>query len=336
MDQETVCPVCKTRKITVVDVDDNLPPDLKRFFTPIIKQLDSTISSCKFQYNGLISRINTTRKENDLLKSKNAEQKMYLLAAQSELTKMTKKIELLEKENGLLKQQSNTTTTTASSDFFKNVTNSNNLIKLPNVYKSPQLASPNLSISRPSSSLSINFPKPSSSKSQDGFDEFIAESTNISSPSPINNSNRAMSSGNMFNNGIGNENSFLPAGSGSVRSNTFQPSQKFKSPFSADLSSQSRFDTSKSNSIFSPSNIEINSGKRFHPPVSESRGSRPLSDTRSKMSRASAKKVVQGITSHMKIGGAGNPLPAGVKIGKLSKSRLNNGFVPGSLGRPYN
>lgn len=102
------CPVCGSTDITTVLIDDSIPSELKRFFTPITQQIDEFNSSCKFQFITLVEKINHLKHVNGKLKEKVSKQKDFLYAAKEEITHLNKyksQVEDLKQEVESLKQK---------------------------------------------------------------------------------------------------------------------------------------------------------------------------------------------------------------------------------------
>lgn len=89
-------------------IDDSIPPELKRFFTPITQQIDEFNSSCKFQFITLVEKINHLKHTNGKLRQKVSKQKDFLYAAKEEITHLNKyksQVEDLKQEVESLKQK---------------------------------------------------------------------------------------------------------------------------------------------------------------------------------------------------------------------------------------
>ncbi|KAI5968864.1 hypothetical protein CANMA_002038 [Candida margitis] len=102
------CPICGTTDVTTVVVDESMPLELQRFFTPITQQIDEFNSSCKFQFINLVDKINLLKHSNSKLKEKVAKQKDFLYAAKEEITHLNKyksRTESLKQEVESLKQK---------------------------------------------------------------------------------------------------------------------------------------------------------------------------------------------------------------------------------------
>ncbi|KAI5960505.1 hypothetical protein KGF57_001901 [Candida theae] len=102
------CPVCGNTDTTTVVIDESIPPELQRFFTPITQQVDEFNSSCKFQFITLVEKINHLKHTNGKLKEKVAKQKDFLYAAKEEITHLNKyksQVEDLKQELEGLKQK---------------------------------------------------------------------------------------------------------------------------------------------------------------------------------------------------------------------------------------
>ncbi|GME75157.1 unnamed protein product [Ambrosiozyma monospora] len=105
---KTKCPVCSTAGISILEINDSLPADLKSYFKPFPSQLETFFANAQFQYVGMVEKLEFKEQVVNKLNYKIGKLKELLLQAKDEINLMNEirlENENLRKTNYQLRQQ---------------------------------------------------------------------------------------------------------------------------------------------------------------------------------------------------------------------------------------
>ncbi|GMG31036.1 unnamed protein product [Ambrosiozyma monospora] len=105
---KTKCPVCSTTGISILEINDGLPADLKSYFKPFPSQLETFFANAQFQYVGMVEKLEFKEQVVRKLNYKISKLKELLLQAKDEINLMNEirlENENLRKTNSQLRQQ---------------------------------------------------------------------------------------------------------------------------------------------------------------------------------------------------------------------------------------
>ncbi len=95
------CPVCKNEDVSILEINDSLPSDLKSYFKPFPNQIEIFFANAQFQFVGMLERLEFQHTLISKANMKNTKLRDLLQQAKKEISLM----EELKYTNNLLKQE---------------------------------------------------------------------------------------------------------------------------------------------------------------------------------------------------------------------------------------